>query len=550
MLRDIFQEAYVAMRHNRRRTALTMLGMAWGIATVVMLLAYGDGFGRAIANIFAAFGTKMMIVVPGRSTMQAGGQKAGEQLRITLDDVDMLASNIPQITHITPSSSKDATVQYENRTYTLNVIGEYPITYNIRAMSLDQGRFYNAQDQMQRARVAVIGPEVKEKLFSGRNAIGERIRVNGISFEVIGIYSNKMQEGDNNINRLIFVPFTTMGDVKDTHYLDSIWFNYETNEFESLEQTVRYVMAAQHKFNPADRRALMIFNLMVQLHQFEVITLGLKILLTFIGTITLGIGGVGLMNIMLVSVTQRTREIGVEKALGARRGARDHPGLWRSTFRGQAHALQRHGEARRSRRYPPHDQPEHADRGGRDPQRRGISQRHGTGHSRLPPRPDRSPALRIEIIAGNGSPGPTVVEREGREKSKGAPGLLTAQKAPCSMKFGGAAPTCKQARPRRLARPRTSPFHGGNTGSNPVGDANETDSVFLNELRAALLSQINEKRTIEAVRKEGILIVDQSFGRKGCLNLSFPCVRLLPRFPEVDDFSLRLFHQVSIGTTL
>jgi putative ABC transport system permease protein len=319
MLRDIFQEAYVAMRHNRRRTALTMLGMAWGIATVVMLLAYGDGFGRAIANIFAAFGTKMMIVVPGRSTMQAGGQKAGEQLRITLDDVDMLASNIPQITHITPSSSKDATVQYENRTYTLNVIGEYPITYNIRAMSLDQGRFYNAQDQMQRARVAVIGPEVKEKLFSGRNAIGERIRVNGISFEVIGIYSNKMQEGDNNINRLIFVPFTTMGDVKDTHYLDSIWFNYETNEFESLEQTVRYVMAAQHKFNPADRRALIIFNLMVQLHQFEVITLGLKILLTFIGTITLGIGGVGLMNIMLVSVTQRTREIGVEKALGARR---------------------------------------------------------------------------------------------------------------------------------------------------------------------------------------------------------------------------------------
>ena len=95
-------------------------------------------------------------------------------------------------------------------------------------MSLDQGRFYNAQDQMQRARVAVIGPEVKEKLFSGRNAIGDRIRVDGISFEVIGIYSPKMQEGDNNINRLIFVPFTTMGDLKNTHYLDSIWFNYET----------------------------------------------------------------------------------------------------------------------------------------------------------------------------------------------------------------------------------------------------------------------------------------------------------------------------------
>ena len=319
MLKDILAQAWEAMLYNRRRTTITMVGMAWGIATVVMLLAYGDGFGRAIANIFAAFGTKMMIVVPGRSTMQAGGQKAGEQLRITLDDVDLLTSNIPQITHITPSCGKDATVQYDTRTYTLNVIGEYPITYNIRAMSLDQGRFYNAQDQMQRARVAVIGPEVKEKLFSGRNAIGERIRVDGISFEVIGIYAPKMQEGDNNINRLIFVPFTTVGDIKDTHYLDSILFNYETNEYEPLEQSVRYVMAGQHKFNPADRRALMVFNLMVQLHQFEVITLGLKILLTFIGTITLGIGGVGLMNIMLVSVTQRTREIGVEKALGARR---------------------------------------------------------------------------------------------------------------------------------------------------------------------------------------------------------------------------------------
>jgi putative ABC transport system permease protein len=110
-----------------------------------------------------------------------------------------------------------------------------------------------------------------------------------------------------------------MSGVKDTHYLDSIWFNYETPAYEDLEHTVRSVMAIAHKFNPADRRAMFVFNLMEQVHQFEMITIGLKILLGFIGTLTLGIGGVGLMNIMLVSVTQRTREIGVEKALGARR---------------------------------------------------------------------------------------------------------------------------------------------------------------------------------------------------------------------------------------
>jgi putative ABC transport system permease protein len=320
MFRDLLHEAYGAMRHNRRRTALTMLGMAWGIATVVMLLAYGNGFGKACEAIFANFGTKLMILVPGRTSMQAGGQKAGMQIRFTLDDVDTLTTNLPQITHITPEASKQANIQFDTRTFAFDVTGDYPNVDSIRALKLGSGRFFNMQDQMQRARVAVIGSEAKGKLFSGRNALGERIRIDGLSFEVVGVLSAKMQEGDDDINRAIYVPFTTMSDLKDTHYLDSIWFNYETPEYERLEQSARAVMAGEHKFNQTDRRAVRVFNLMEQVHQFEVITIGLKILLGFIGTLTLGIGGVGLMNIMLVSVTQRTREIGVEKALGARRG--------------------------------------------------------------------------------------------------------------------------------------------------------------------------------------------------------------------------------------
>jgi putative ABC transport system permease protein len=320
MFRDLLQEAYGAMRHNRRRTALTMLGMAWGIATVVMLLAYGDGFGQACANIFANFGTKLMILVPGRTSMQAGGQKAGAQVRFTLDDIDTLTTNIPQITHITPEVDKQCNIQFDTRTFTFDVTGDYPNVDSVRALKLGPGRFFNMQDQLQHARVAVIGSEAKEKLFSGRNALGERIRVDGLSFEVIGILNAKMQEGDDDINRAIYVPFTTMSDLKDTHYLDSIWFNYETPEYERLEESARAVLAGEHKFSQTDRRAVRVFNLMEQVHQFEVITIGLKILLGFIGTLTLGIGGVGLMNIMLVSVTQRTREIGVEKALGARRG--------------------------------------------------------------------------------------------------------------------------------------------------------------------------------------------------------------------------------------
>ena len=319
MFRDLFHEAYDAMRHNRRRTALTMLGMGWGIATVVMLLAYGDGFGQAFANIFANFGTKLTIVVPGKTSMQAGGQKSGVQIRFTQDDVEALATNLPQVTHITPEVEKQVNVQYDTRVFTFPVSGNDPDVILIRALKLGQGRFYNMEDQNQHARVAVIGSEAKEKLFSGRNALGEHIRLDGLSFEVVGVLSAKMQEGNDDINRVVYIPFTTMSDLKDTHYLDSIWFNYDTPEYERIEPAVRSIMASQHKFSQTDRQAVRVFNLMVQLHQFEIISLGLKILMGFIGTLTLGIGGVGLMNIMLVSVTQRTREIGVQKALGAQR---------------------------------------------------------------------------------------------------------------------------------------------------------------------------------------------------------------------------------------
>jgi putative ABC transport system permease protein len=319
MMRDLLTEAYAAMRHNRRRTALTMLGMAWGIATVVMLLAYGDGFGRACANIFANFGNKLVIVVPGKTSMQAGGQKSGVQLRFTRDDVETLTTNLPQIAHITPEVHKDTDVQYENRDFTFTVTGNDPSVMPIRSLEVEQGRFYNMQDQMQRARVAVIGSEAKEKLFSGRRALGEHIRLGGLSFEVVGVLSPKMQEGNSDINRVVYIPFTTMSDLKDTRYLDMIWFTYQTPQYQQLEQAVRNVLCVPHACNQSDRQAIRVFNLMTQVHQFEIITLGLKILMGFIGTLTLGIGGVGLMNIMLVSVTQRTREIGVQKALGAQR---------------------------------------------------------------------------------------------------------------------------------------------------------------------------------------------------------------------------------------
>ena len=319
MVHDLLGQAYQSMRHNRRRTALTMLGMAWGIATVVLLLAYGAGFGRAVRNIFSNFGMQIMGIFPGRTSLQVGGAKAGTEVRFTMEDVDRIASMVALVKHVSPEAGLQANVQHDNRTFQMPVDGFNSNGQSIRALKVEEGRFYNPQDETQRARVAVIGSEAKTKLFSGEYALGERIRINGMSFEVIGVLAAKMQEGDDNINRVIYIPFSTIGDLKDTLYLDGIWINYESMEYEKIEDNIRTVMAGAHGFNPTDRRAIFIFNAMKQVNTFEIITLGLQVLLAFIGTLTLGIGGVGLMNIMLVSVTQRTREIGIEKALGARR---------------------------------------------------------------------------------------------------------------------------------------------------------------------------------------------------------------------------------------
>lgn len=319
MIHDLVGQAYAAMRHNRRRTALTMLGMAWGIATVVILLAYGAGFGRAIHNIFSNFGIQMMGIFPGRSSLQAGGMKAGTLTRFTIDDIHYVQDGVPLVKHISPEASLDATVQYENRSYTFPVSGFYSQIQYIRAIEVESGRFFNPEDEMQRARVAVIGSDAKTKLFSGRQALGESIRINGVSFEVIGVLTAKMQEGDDDINKIIYIPFSSAGNLKDIRYLDGIWVGYEGTEYDRIEDNIRKVLATVHNFNPKDPRAVFIWNAMKNVNNWAIITLCLQFLMMIIGTLTLGIGGVGLMNIMLVSVTQRTREIGVEKALGARR---------------------------------------------------------------------------------------------------------------------------------------------------------------------------------------------------------------------------------------
>lgn len=319
MNRDLFQQAVSAMRHDLRRTLLTMAGMAWGIATVVLLLSYGNGFGRAIENIFQSFGATSVGVFPGRTSQETAGNKAGVPVRFTNDDIELIRNNVPLARHVARTIDKDSKVQNGNRSFTFPAEGIDPSAQDIWNLEVSEGRLLNDADNMGHGLYAVLCAEARDRLFSGMPALNEYIRIDGVTFQVVGVLKPRMQEGDNDTNRIVYIPYNSMDTLEDIHYLGGIWLDSFGLDHTKLERTIRETLGAAHGFKPSDPRAVFVFDAQKQLGQFKILSFALKVLLAFIGTVTLGIGGVGLMNIMLVSVTQRTREIGVEKALGARR---------------------------------------------------------------------------------------------------------------------------------------------------------------------------------------------------------------------------------------
>lgn len=318
MIKDLGQQAYSALRHNKRRSVLTMLGMAWGIATVVLLLAYGAGFERGLWTAFRTFGTNLVFVFPGRTSLQAGGTKAGNEIRLTTNDLDYVRAEVPLLKRVSPEASKQCVVAYGTRSSNYGVSGVYSNYPKMRRMEFDEGSPFSEADDFTHTRVAFIGADVKKKLFSGQNAIGESIRVDGISYQIVGVLKHVINNSDENLNGHVYVPFSAMSDLMNTYYLNAIVMEYEGDN-QKIVKALRDSMAFHHSFDPKDKRAVFVFDVFADLLDLRAITTGIKILLGFIGLLTLGIGGVGLMNIMLVSVTQRTREIGVEKALGAHR---------------------------------------------------------------------------------------------------------------------------------------------------------------------------------------------------------------------------------------
>ncbi len=320
MTRDLLQEAYGAMRHDSRKTLLTVLGMAWGIATVVLLLAYGEGFGQAIHAFAVGYGERQIGILPGRTSEQAGGVKAGTPVRLNQDDINLIRNTDPLIRHISRFSDQTVTVQAGPRSYPLRVQGFDPSMLHIGSLRVAEGRFVNDEDNLEHAHVAVLGYESKQRLFSGMPAIGQEVRIKGVSFRVIGILKAQFQEGGrDDQNRMVVIPYEAGHTLRNNYYLDGIWLDTSGLNHSKVAIDIRNALARAHGFRPDDRRAVFIIDMEEREQRLQTLIAGMKILLAFIGVLTLGIGGVGLMNIMLVSVAQRTREIGMEKALGARR---------------------------------------------------------------------------------------------------------------------------------------------------------------------------------------------------------------------------------------
>jgi len=324
MLREVLREALHGVARNRLRAGLSMLGISWGIVSVVMLLAYGNGFQEAIMVGFRnAFGDGVAVMFPGQTSMQAGGQRAGRRIRLKEEDVTVVAQ-LPLIKFASPEYLARLPVTYGETSATQAIRGVNTVYGSMRQerAARGQGRWLSDEDVADRRRVAFLGYEVARKLFGAQQAVGQTVRIGNRPFEVIGVMEDKVQMSSYFApdKYCVFVPYTTMGELQDTTYLTTLVFQtVNPLQQEKALRAVREALARTHRFTAEDERALNINDSAENSAMIGGIINGLKVVLTFIGVLTLAIGGVGIMNIMFVSVTERTREIGIRKALGARR---------------------------------------------------------------------------------------------------------------------------------------------------------------------------------------------------------------------------------------
>ncbi|MGA8151310.1 MAG: ABC transporter permease [Terriglobales bacterium] len=323
MLTEIIREAWIALKRNYTRSLLTMLGIVWGIATVTLLIAYGNSFRSILVGGFNAFGKSVVICWAQQTSEQPGGQRAGKKVVFEQADVDMVKETAPLVRHVCREAVNRPGIAYGDRLVgTAAIRGVCPEYGEMRNEVPSEGRWLNASDELERRRVVFLGGRVREQLFSGRPAVGETVLVGGVRFTVIGVMARKIQLSNyfSSDDDSSWIPFSTAGDLWNTRYAPVLLFEPVAPQFEKPAMAqVLAAIATRQQFSPTDKKAIQMFGRDEFRPVIDALTIGLQVLLTFVGTLTLGIGGVGVMNIMLVSVDERIREIGLRRALGARK---------------------------------------------------------------------------------------------------------------------------------------------------------------------------------------------------------------------------------------
>jgi putative ABC transport system permease protein len=322
---SIFGEAAQALKFNRQRSVLTMIGLAWGVACFVILYSYGDGFDVALKTAWRSTGQDLILMWGNRTSTQAGGERAGKRIRLELSDVDAIRENVPLVAAISPEIiGHGITTVHGYRSISMTVRAVNAAYQRVRNQTMASGRWITPDDQVQKQRVAVLGAKAAEKLLGEMKPEGEEITMNGLRFLVIGVLKTKTQIAnyDTPDNECAFIPYETLSLFMNNRYPDMlVWMPANPVFREKAVRQVRAILAQIHNFSRNDDRAVRAEIFSEYMRLIDTMSLALRVLLAFIGTLTLAIGSVGLANIMLVSVTQRTREIGVLKSFGATRRA-------------------------------------------------------------------------------------------------------------------------------------------------------------------------------------------------------------------------------------
>ncbi|UCD57760.1 MAG: ABC transporter permease, partial [Candidatus Hydrogenedentota bacterium] len=325
ILGNIVSQSLEGLTTNRLRSILTMLGVVWGTASVVFLLGWGRGFVKVMETESRLAGDGWAILWPKRALSETSGRKGARQLTFELEDVDAILKHCPSVRYASPVEHLYTPIKYGSALKGAPVFGVDVDAQNIFNLDVEHGRFLQPDDCKHARRVCVLGATLNEGLFPpGYAAVGERVKIRGISFEVIGVLKKKgdqLVEDYGPDDEKVYIPTTSfMHHLSGSRTISQINVQpQDTQQSKVCIEEVRTALAKELDFSPDDKEAIEVIDISSIIVSLDIMALIIAVFITIVGVITLFVGGVGVMNIMLVSVTERTREIGLRKAIGAKR---------------------------------------------------------------------------------------------------------------------------------------------------------------------------------------------------------------------------------------